>query len=323
MLYFITYPEYEGHWHKWYNYAVCSELDRYNIPYKKIITDYTSENIKDVLDGIQKIPSHRKDKWLFSMAQNPAIELVEHKPGKKFGHINGLGCFPFEPAVMQGIDLQDEKFFGYYEGLFLSSLWSYKNAIQNYPQYTDNFFITGFPIDFNVYKPFFTTPKKEKLVVFNQRFSWERLPLIEIELAHRLKLTGYEIWHLYAPVYGRISLCSQLNQLKIIGERVGINFIGNLTKDEYHKRLALAETVITTSICDNLPTAMIEAVYMGAVPIAPNAMCFPEFIHKDNLYRPYDLDDIMRIVIEGSKRKHNIAQYNKVKVIKKYLTAME
>ncbi len=48
---------------------------------------------------------------------------------------------------------------------------------------------------------------------------------------------------------------------------------------------------------------MLEAITLGTVPVAPpNAMAFPEFIHPDNLYPPYDLDYIEQLVIKQPKR---------------------
>jgi hypothetical protein len=325
MFYFITYPDWEGHWHKFYNFAVCSELEKHGIKYQKIVTDYVSPDIKYVLEGLQNIKSSHGDVWFFSMAQSPAIEMVERKPGRKYGHIHGLSCFPFEPAVLNGYDLQEEKVFKYYDKLFLSSQWSYENAVTHFKKFASKFVLTGFPVDFNVYKPYLNVPKQENLVVFNQRFSWERLPLVEIELSNLLILEGYEVWHLYPPISfdsKRISNNSQLERLRIIGEGIGMKFIPNSTKAEYHANLAKASFVITTSICDNLPVALIEAIYMGAVPIAPWGMCFPEFVHHDNLYRPYDINHILSLVKQKPLRDHNIGKYDKAKVIERWLDEM-
>ncbi len=61
------------------------------------------------------------------MAQNPAIELVERKlGGRKFANISNLSCFPYDPARLEGVDMEEGKRFGYYDKLFCSSHWALK-----------------------------------------------------------------------------------------------------------------------------------------------------------------------------------------------------
>ena len=324
MLYFVTYPDWEGHWHKYYNRSVCLEMDKHHVEYTRITTDYASDTIRETLMTIQEIDSSDDDTWLFSMAQNPAIELVELRPGKKFGHIHGLNSFPFEPATLQGVDLNESERLGYYDKLFLSSDWSYANASRCYPEHAKRFTRTGFPVDFDVYRSYRDLPKQRNLVVFNQRLSCERLPLIEIQLATQLIALGYEVWHLYAPFNGKITgSCPWVNRLHQIGESSGIRFVACPSKDIYHQHLARAHAVVTTSICDNLPVALIEAIYLGAVPVAPNAMCFPEFVHRDNLYTPYSLNEMVERVTHAPCRHHPIAQYDRKTVLDQYLQAMQ
>lgn len=324
MIYFITCPEWDGHWHKYYNKGICSEFSIRGIPYSKIIVDFKSPNISKDVKEIQRINSKEDDIWLFSMAQNPIIDLVEWKPGRKYGHIHNLGCFLFDPTVMEGIDTQEKRRLDYYDKLFFSSMWSLKSADFTYNNLTDRFVLTGFPLDYAIYEEYKSVPKDSKLIVFNQRFSWERLPQLELELGINLIKRGYRVQHLYAPLENeRISNDGTLERLKSLGQLNGIEFIPNPSKEGYHKDLAKASFVITTSICDNLPVAILEAVYLGAVPIAPCSMCFPEFIHRDNLYTPYNLEEIIELVNERPVRNHNIDQYRIDKVISEYLKAME
>jgi len=320
LIYFVTYPGWQGHWHQNYNQAINNEFAKAGIDYRQVTIDWTSHDIHKKLQTIQNINSSWNDSWLLSTAQNPIIELLEHKPGYKFGHIHSLECYPFETAVLQGVSLEEPKRFGYYDRLFLSSQWSLENAVNHYPQYSTKFHYTGFPIDFKIYQPYRHHIKKKNLVVFNQRFSWERLPLIEIELARRLNEKGYEVQHLYAP--GSIKNCFQLQRFMEIGQNYGLNFVANHTKEDYHLNLSRAEFIITTSICDNLPLSLIEAIYLKAIPAAPRGMCFPEFVHQENLYNPYYLEEVISIVTERPEKEHYLEPYDKAKVIKKYLELM-
>ena len=322
MIYFITYPDSERHWQGMYNDAVTGELAAQGLPCQKIVVDFFSPGCPAVLRDIQFINSTSGDISLFSWAQNPVIEIVEQKPGRKFGHVHGLGCFVFEPSVLLGVDLNEDTRFGYYDRIFLNSDWSYQNATLAYPRHRHRFVITGFPMDYTKLDPYKGVRKDENLVVFNQRFALERNPTLVVELARLLTREGYRVMHLSGESAEMVaSRYPDLGRLLRAGRRAGLEFAYNPTKDEYHKRLAAASVVITTSLCDNLPVAMLEAIHLSVVPVAPRAFCFPEFVHPDNLYAPYLLDEIVQIVRAAPQREHRIAQYSKEVVIQKYVQA--
>ncbi len=322
MIYFLTYPESEGHWQGMYNEAVTSELARCGLEYRKIVVDYFSPSCHTVLNEVQYIRSKVDDVWLLAWAQNPLIELIEHKPGLKCGHVHGLCCFPFEPAVLAGVDLKEKTRFGYYDCLFLNSRWSYENAMRAYPEHAHRFVITGFPMDYGKLDPYRETPKEQDLVVFNQRFALERAPSLVIELARLLGQKGYRVRQLSGEPESRIAARSpDLGRLLRAGRAVGLDFVFNATKDEYHHRLAQASVVITTSLCDNLPVALLEAIYLGLVPAAPRSLCFPEFVHPDNLYAPFHLEQVVNLVVDRPVRPHAVTQFAKEKVMARYIAA--
>jgi pantothenate synthetase len=105
-------------------------------------------------------------------------------------------------------------------------------------------------------------------------------------------------------------------------QKIGMEFVYNPTKEMYHQNLAKASFVVTTSISDMLPNSMLEAIYVGAVPVAPRNLCFPEFIHPDNLYTPYDLQEIIDIIVKKPVRQHDIMKYSKDIIIERYLNEM-
>ncbi len=324
MLHFVIYPDTEGNWHKYYNRAVCSELQRHGIHYRRLITNFYSNSIRSTLHRIQKMNTSNDDIWLFSTAQNPAIEVVEHKPGRKFGHVHNLECMRFETSRLHGVSLNEKHRLGLYHGVFFSSSWALKKAQSCYPQLADRFRLTGFPMDYEVYQPYRYIDKNPKLVVFNQRLACERLAPLEIEIAAELTNLGYEVQHLYHSGTGLSwAACPLAEQLRKIGKQSGIDFVSNTNKHQYHVNLAKATCVVTTSICDNLPVSLVEAIRLGAVPVAPRSMCFPEFIHSDNLYSPYHLDEIIELVENKPKRVHSISQYDKRTVVDNYRNTLQ
>ncbi len=322
MIYFITYPDSESHWQGMYNDSVTGELAAKGLPCQKIVVDFFAPGCEAVLKEIQFIQSTSDDIWLFAWAQNPVIEIVEQKPGRKFGHVHGLGCFIFEPSVLLGVDLNEDTRFGYYDRIFVNSEWSYQNACDAYPRHKHRFVITGFPMDYAKLDPYRGTPKQKNLVVFNQRFALERNPTLVVELARLLTLEGYRVAQLSGePAESVASRYPDLGRLLRAGKRAGLEFLYNPSKDTYHRRLAEASVVVTTSLCDNLPVAMLEAIHLSVVPVAPRAFCFPEFVHPDNLYAPYLLEEIVELVREAPEREHRITQYGREAVIEKYIEA--
>lgn len=322
VIYFITYPESPGHWQQMYNNAVISELARAGHEYHKIVLDFFDPGCVDLLREIQFIRSTEQDIWLLAWAQNPVIDMIGHKPGRKFGHVHGLQCFAFDPSVLSGVDLEEANRFSHYDRIFVNSEWSLTNAIRAYPQHAAKFTVTGFPMDYEALDAFKGSPKEEALIVFNQRFALERMPTLVVELASRLRHEGYRVVQLLGERTENISKRNpDLGKLLRVGQRVGLEFVYNPSKAEYLSRLARASVVITTSLCDNLPVSMLEAIYLDVVPVAPKAMCFSEFIHSDNLYSPYCIDEILAIVRRAPVRPHRFEQYAKHRVMSAYLDA--
>lgn len=166
-------------------------------------------------------------------------------------------------------------------------------------------------------------PKEKDLVVFNQRFALEKLHILEMEAARLLSGLGFRVQHLSGVSEERLVRGNpSLGPLLAGARQRGLQFIHNPDKHSYLMNLAKAATVVTTSAADMLPVSLVEAIYLGAVPVAPRALCFPEFVHADNLYTPYDLLEITEIAGRRPMRRHLIAQYAKELVVERMLSEM-
>jgi hypothetical protein len=321
MLYFLGYYENGGYTAN-FNNAVTSELKRLNISFVRLVPyDWANPDIS--IEFCNNINSSDDDVWLIGWAQIPLIEVINNKRGKKFGVVVGTVTNPYEPAVLMKHSINERFRLGIYHKLFVVSDWCKELLIDAYPEMKDKIVTTGFPIDFNIYDSYKTVPKQPNLVVFNQRFAVDKLQVIEIELSRKLIKAGYKVYHL--SEHTRDSLAYQnavTGSLIDLMQDLGIEFIYNSTKEAYYEKLAKAAFVVTTSISDMLPNSMLEAVYMGAVPIAPRYLSFPEFIHPDNLYSPYDLREMLDLIEQKPLREHNIMKYSKDVVIERYLKEM-
>ncbi len=325
MLYFMGYNDSTGNWTGNFTEAVKNGLQRRQVEFQELPPfDWQSTN--PPINYYLSIDSCPDDVWFIGWAQSPIIELIHDKPGMKIGMVVGLTAMPFEPAVLWEAEhgLQEAKRLSLYDKIFANSHWCSECICNAYPHLADRVAVTGFPIDYSVYAGFRDVPKDPKLVVFNQRFALEKLHIIELQVAQRLVRAGWTVQHLSGitePVLAGMS--RSMRPLLEVAGRIGLEFKYNATKEQYHDNLARASVVITTSIADMLPSSLIEAIYMGARPVAPNSQCFPEFVHKDNLYPPYDIDEIVTAVNEGPAREHPIHRYDKDVVIRRFLDEME
>lgn len=327
MLYFIGYTDSPGNWTGNFTRAVREALKNKEIPFVELppYDWYTNPN-KINIEKYLAIDSNEDDVWFVGWAQSPVIEIIKDKKGKKVGLVVGLTAMPFEPAVLWEVEdtIREDIRLRIYDKILANSHWCNKCISNAYPDIKDKVAVTGFPIDFDTFNNLLNVPKEENLIVFNQRFNLEKLHIIEVDVARRLIKKGYKVQHLSGIPYEDLSnQAATTKSLIKIAKSIGMELLYNPTKDIYHKNLAKASVVITTSIADMLPSSLIEAVHLGAVPVAPNNLCFPEFIHSDNLYIPYDIEEIIRIVEEKPIRDHSIYKYDSKKVLSNILKEID
>jgi hypothetical protein len=324
MLYFIGYEDSQDNWTGNFTEAVKEELVRRGIPFR-ILPPYNWRGPSMLLREYLQIESYDDDQWFFGWAHSPLIELLAHKKGRKYGLVVGLTKFHFDPLIFVGAehDIRERQRLAIYDKIFTVSHWCKSCIIRAYPFLQKKLVYTGFPHDFKIYESYRRIAKEPDLIVFNQRFALERLPVLELETARMLIECGFRVQHLTgtAPEIIKQNYPSMASLLRET-EQIGLIFVHNATKDEYHRNLAKASVVITTSIADMLPASLIEAIYLGAVPVAPREFCFPEFVHNDNLYTPYDLREIIALAKTKPKRHHNIEQFSKEKVVETFIMEM-
>ena len=325
MLYLIGYPESESNWTGTFMRSVRHELQRHMIEFTEL-PPYDWSGPTAPLKRYLRINSKDEDVWLVGWAHSPVIEYLKHKKGRKFGLVVGVMAGHFDPLKFSpsAKSLWEGERLSSYDGLFAISHWCQDCLLRAYPHLRGKISVTGFPLDFSAYESYLGLEKEKGLVAFNQRFSLERLPILELELAGLLVRRGHRVVHLSGVSVEQISgRDPTLADLLQSANHYGLEFVHNITKVEYNTYLAKAEIVITTSIADTLSVAMVEAIFLGAIPAAPRAFCFPEYIHPDNLYSPYTFYEILAIAEEKPRRPHRIEQYDKEHVVRRILAAME
>jgi hypothetical protein len=202
MLYFMGYNDNEGNWTGNFNKAVRNVLANRNISYTEL-PPFDWDTTDAPLDYYRSIDSSENDIWFIGWAQSPIIESIQYKKGRKFGIVVGAVANPFEPSVlMEGSQYINERYrLGLYDKIFAVSDWCKQTLISAYPEIQHKVISTGFPIDYGIYDQYKNYEKQPNLVVFNQRFAFEKLNIIEIELSRKLIGMGYRVQHLSGHPY--------------------------------------------------------------------------------------------------------------------------
>ncbi|MBT9172635.1 MAG: hypothetical protein DDT21_01021 [Syntrophomonadaceae bacterium] len=322
MLYFVGYHDAEDSWTGCFTRAVRSELLRLRVAFTEL-PPFDWWGPAAPVSHYLRIKSSAEDVWLIGWAQSELIELVAAKDGRKFGLVVGLTAGHLDPLAFTQAVVNERQRLALYDGIFANSQWCKACISRAYPEIAGRVAVTGFPFDYQELHPYLKQKKEQDLVVFNQRFALEKLHILELEAARLLSGQGFRVQHLSGVTEERLIRSNpSLGPLLAAARQRGLQFIHNPDKHTYLQNLAKAATVVTTSIADMLPVSLIEAIYLGATPVAPRTLCFPEFVHPDNLYTPYDLTEITDIALRQPKRFHLIEQYAKEAVVGRMLAAM-
>lgn len=121
--------------------------------------------------------------------------------------------------------------------------------------------VTGFPLDEELNRIEVSGAVKKDIVIFNGRNVDEKQPFMFDLLEEKLKGKNYKF---------------------INTQRLG------LSKDKYYKLLAQSKCVVSFALQENFGFGVREAMVLGAIPVVPNRLAYPEFCGEDNLYNTFD-----------------------------------
>jgi hypothetical protein len=322
MLYFAGYHDAEDSWTGCFTRAVRSELLRLQVAFTEL-PPFDWRGPAAPRKYYLQIKSSAEDVWLIGWAQSELIELVAAKEGRKFGLVVGLTAGHLDPLALAGTAVNERQRLALYDGIFANSEWCKACISSAYPEVAGRVVVTGFPFDYRLLDSYLQLPKEPDLVVFNQRFALEKLHILELETSRLLSVQGYRVHHLSGVPEERLVRANpSLGPLLAGARQRGLQFVYNPDKHTYLVNLSKAAAVVTTSLADMLPVSLIEAIYLGAVPVAPRSLCFPEFVHPDNLYTPYNLTEVVDIVVGMPRRHHPIERYAGEAVVGRMLAEM-
>jgi len=120
--------------------------------------------------------------------------------------------------------------------------------------------VTGFPLDITELNKYTNNNNKQNIVIFNGRNCDEKQPWLFDQLASRL---------------GDKAVFINTQQM-------------SLSKPEYYELLSTAKVVVSFALQENFGFGIMEAAYLGAYPIVPNRLVYPEYYSSEHLYDSFE-----------------------------------
>ena len=62
----------------------------------------------------------------------------------------------------------------------------------------------------------------------------------------------------------------------------------NFSKEEYYKLLSRAKVVVSFALQENFGFSILEACYLGCIPVVPNRLVYPELYSEKYLYNTFE-----------------------------------
>jgi len=131
---------------------------------------------------------------------------------------------------------------------------------------------------------------KDNLILYPNRFDWEKRPNIFLDIAHilRRKFPDWDIAVSTSRSHLRSNRQWLLEYLDICRKEGVIDEVYVVRKRQYYEILSRSKFIISTTIEENFGYCNIEAMTLNTIPIAPNDFAHPEVIGvKECLYDDY------------------------------------
>lgn len=141
--------------------------------------------------------------------------------------------------------------------------------------------------------------RKENYVVYSSRLDKEKNPFFMMEVAEQF-LDENKSWEWHVTTSGRSfksMLPGAIEALESLAKRQPrFKLLSNLTKEEYYSELALAKIQFNSSLQDYVSWTVLESTTFGCELVFPDFRSFPEFIPKDKLYKPFNVNSALHVL---------------------------
>lgn len=273
-----------GVWTKTYHENVHKELEELGHTVFCYKAQFDLKEIKETADCLLLMgdTDYGYRGWL-NYAEKTGIPVFAHHHGGP--ELFGFCDWPDQESFYSGFS--DDLSKGRFEGIFFNTAHSLRRFWFYYKDFdSSKCHVVGFPINQNTYR-LTPTDVKDNLVVVPGRIANDRQPLISMKTLEWVKDITIFAAGVNPTVYnGPGTEKEYLNTLRQAG--FAVNYYEGAS---YARLLKRAKVVFSASLRDTLNTAIVEGAMAGAYPVVPDIEPFNEYLPKDNLYTPYNIDE--------------------------------
>lgn len=120
-------------------------------------------------------------------------------------------------------------------------------------------------------------------IVWNHRWEYDKQPDVFFDAMVRLKKTGVDFHlHVMGQSFRQVPECFAAARVELADHIVTW---GHQSEERYHQVLRSAHVVVSTALHDFQGLSVLEAIYRGCVPVAPDRVAYPEYVPKALLYK--------------------------------------
>lgn len=288
-VYFVYPGEVDpGNWESAYLQGV-QEAFRYHLTDMRLVLvplgKYQNETAKDLCELPEKsVVLVWRAQWEFGpalRAMRPDLHLV--------GQAHSYPWQPFDPCSTHSLSVftdfdQDRRLTRVYDRVLVGT--DYQDLFSGELQ-TE---VAGFPYPSDGFALPDVMREPEK-VIFTQRLSHDKNLVLAVQLARMLCHAGLR------PVFVTNWANDRWRMADVLqwGINEGLEVRTATSKKDYFDELASSGAWVTTSMADNTPVNLKEALLCGCSTLAPDIPPYNLILNRPSLYRPYDLDQIVSL----------------------------
>ena len=178
-------------------------------------------------------------------------------------------------------------------GLIHAGSWTDTDFVRDMERWAKNFEDTLFDIADEIYcgSDFIKNDIVKKRIINPDKLVSTGFPL-DIENLDKVKKVKKENIVIFS---GRNVDEKQPWLFKQMRDKIGdnnIKFINtlehNFSKEEYYKLLSRAKVVVSFALQENFGFSILEACYLGCIPVVPNRLVYPELYSEKYLYNTFE-----------------------------------
>ncbi|WP_376697007.1 tRNA-queuosine alpha-mannosyltransferase domain-containing protein [Wenzhouxiangella sp. EGI_FJ10305] len=144
--------------------------------------------------------------------------------------------------------------------------------------------------------------RDRRLIVWNHRWEYDKQPELFAEAVCRLAEEGIDFRLALLGKRPRNTPAALTRIRRQLGDRIVAD--GLLPREDYRALLGRAGIVVSTAAHEFQGLAMLEAVSAGAIPVVPDALCYPEQYPRVFRYPPGEMKALARKIEECLLTEH-------------------